>query len=298
MSKAKKAKKKKCGIGIDCPRLYSLSDVNASAAAGGGATLTEMASVNSRMSAACAARGRNTFAPLPGGGWCIDTRSAVPVNLARNQTYGLPKHHKPADGLIVATLIALLTRQFDAPASPRWMTLIDFGAGVGQYGHALLSQEPQLNYRGYDGAGGVETFTRGFLRYVDLTVQLSLPRADWVLSLEVGEHLNRSTEQAFVHNLHAHNCKGVLLSWAMLGMQGHGHINNHSPQYVRSLFLDLGYRFSRPITISMRKGLGLEQKLPHIQLNATPFANRNFWFRRESTMAFERIVPLEGAGCT
>jgi len=94
-------------------------------------------------------------------------------------------------------------------------TINDMGAGIGQYGHALLAKHPQAHYTGYDGAGNVEEFTHGFLNYFDLTLPLNLPVADWVLSLEVGEHIPHEHEHMMVRNLHAHNTKGILLSWAV-----------------------------------------------------------------------------------
>ena len=37
--------------------------------------------------------------------------------------------------------------------------------------------------------------------------------SDWVLSLEVGEHVPSRYEDMYLRNLHAHNCKGIILSW-------------------------------------------------------------------------------------
>ena len=46
----------------------------------------------------------------------------------------------------------------------------------------------------------------GFVRYFDLTMEgLQLPRADWVMALEVAEHIPNGQEQTFVRNVHAHN---------------------------------------------------------------------------------------------
>lgn len=50
---------------------------------------------------------------------------------------------------------------------------------------------PSIRWTGYDGAGNIRAFTHDHVAFVDLTVPLSLPRADWVLSLEVGEHIPR-----------------------------------------------------------------------------------------------------------
>ena len=51
-------------------------------------------------------------------------------------------------------------------------SVTDLGAGVGQTGHALRALLPKLDYRGYDGAGNVEEYTRGYVKFADLTVPM------------------------------------------------------------------------------------------------------------------------------
>jgi hypothetical protein len=43
-----------------------------------------------------------------------------------------------------------------------------------------------------------------------LTLPLALPITDWVLSLEVGEHVPSASEGMLIRNIHRHNCKGVI----------------------------------------------------------------------------------------
>ena len=72
----------------------------------------------------------------------------------------------------------------------------DLGAGLGQYKCPNYDRNNNNNnrnrtgfvYRAHNGAGNVESYTLGFIRFVDLSVPLALPRSDWVLSLEVGTH--------------------------------------------------------------------------------------------------------------
>ena len=66
---------------------------------------------------------------------------------------------------------------------------MDLGAGLGHYGMALLEKDSRHRYQGYDGAGNIEEFTDRMVRYADLSLPLSLDRADWVLSMETGEHI-------------------------------------------------------------------------------------------------------------
>ena len=183
---------------------------------------------------------------------------------------GLPTHVE-ADVLVLSGLARLV----------RGGSIVDFGAGVGQYGH-----DPQLSkvrWRGYDGAGDVEEYTNGFVRFVDLTIPLALPRADWVVSLEVAEHVPREHELMLVRNLHAHNCLGIVLSWACYG--GHQHVNKRDNAYVIGTFERLGYRYDELSSYQMRK----PSQRARLSKN---YSHRVYgWFAR-SVMVFRRITPL------
>ena len=60
----------------------------------------------------------------------------------------------------------------------------------------------------------------------------------------IGETRLMRREKLVVRNIHAHNCRGVLLSWAQLGKWGVGHVNNHRSQYLIDVFTGLGYRYN------------------------------------------------------
>eukprot|EP00977_Amphora_coffeiformis_P020181 scaffold7995_cov173-Amphora_coffeaeformis.AAC.11 len=91
-------------------------------------------------------------------------------------------------------------------------SLNDLGAGYGQYGISLLEKFPELYYQAYDGAGDIEEATGNFVKYVDLSLNLNLPQEDWVLSLEVGEHVPNKFEGILLRNIHRRNCRGIVLS--------------------------------------------------------------------------------------
>ena len=158
-----------------------------------------------------------------------------------NESHVLPRGHYPADGIGSGVLAALLLNEIPTLALDRPQSINDFGAGIGQYGHALQAINKSIIWRGYDGAGNVEEYTDGFVRFFDLTMPLSLPKADWILSLEVGEHLPPEWEFMYLRNLHAHQYRGIIGSWAKLGQLGTGHINNHRREYVTNRFTELGY---------------------------------------------------------
>ena len=286
-----------CGLLKDCPRRYNLSSVLASAAAWDPQDSPAAAELEARKSAAreaCRRRGR-----IRTGGWCTGVaRLAVgAVSLPNGQSYSLPQNHVEADAIVVDVLHRLLNQ------GSRRQSVNDFGAGVGQYGRALRSLDPETRWRGYDGAGDVDEATGGFVRFFDLTIPLSLPRADWVLSLEVGEHVPSAHEAMLIRNLHAHNCRGIVLSWASLWQSGHRHVNNHSPRYLEEIFEGLGYR--------ARPDLEREIRNPRVRLS-TPADARPTMLRRgrppgappllgpindyfaKNAHVFERVRALEG----
>ena len=101
-------------------------------------------------------------------------------------------------------------------------SVYDFGAGLGWYGKALLANDTDgysvTSYTAFDGAENVDLiFPDGFVKHLDLSQPIRLPPKDWVLSLEVGEHIPAAYEKTFIENLHRHNKKGIVLSWAVEG---------------------------------------------------------------------------------
>lgn len=75
----------------------------------------------------------------------------------------------------------------------------------------------------------------------DLSTPLSgapfivLPR-QWVLCLEVGEHVPKEFESVFIQNVKDLAIEGIVLSWAVVGQLGHGHVNCMDNDTVRQLF--------------------------------------------------------------
>jgi hypothetical protein len=197
-----------------------------------------------------------------------------------NAAFVIPKNHMVASSRLVSEILTLIDNEKVASVN-------NFGAGVGQYKEAILHQgngqhilpdqkHPKVEWKAYDGAGNVFDYTKGFVNYFNLTVPLELPKDDWVVALEVGEHVPNKYEGKLNCNLHHHNCKGIILSWAVLGQDGHLHINNHLNDYVISLFKELGNI----------KDLNLKAKLRNPD-------GYHGWFVA-STMAFQHSVASSG----
>jgi hypothetical protein len=86
-------------------------------------------------------------------------------------------------------------------------------------------------YLGFDGAANVEAMSYGAVRFLNAAKKVCwLPHeiSDWVMSLEVGEHIDAKYESTFVDNLHRANRKGIILSWGLVGQGGHSHVNLES----------------------------------------------------------------------
>ena len=244
------------GTHFDCPRWYDLWDVNASVALGlmeenQKQIETTLSQRHEQVRNGCSQQGGTTSS----GGWCLDRPSAAKISY-QDIEIPIPKFHVGPSQRVVIELANMIQEE-------KITSISDFGAGIGQYKAALLTKrdtEGNLTslkeYNAYDGAGNVEEYTKGFLKFFDLTLPLAMPRTDWVMSLEVGEHVPSGHEGMVVRNLHYHNCRGIIVSWAAVGQQGHAHINNHSNQYVIALFEQLGYRHDEEMSAKFRNADG------------------------------------------
>ena len=172
--------RQRCGYLKACPVYYRAAEVNASAASWDASDASHQALLAKHHEAAKASCSTAHSERLSSGGWCLGAPMSFKA-LPRNESYGLPRHHKEADGIVVAALAALLSpaRSAGAALAPLTgtevpessmasmptvgMSLLDFGAGVGQYGHALRSLGHGDRWRGYDGAGNVEQAITGGL---------------------------------------------------------------------------------------------------------------------------------------
>ncbi len=119
-------------------------------------------------------------------------------------------------------------------------TIVDFGCGMGDYVKTL--QENQFYCEGYDGNPDTFKLSGGVAHVIDLSEPFDLnKRFDWVLSLEVGEHLPKQYEQTFIENIEKHCIDGIVLSWAIKGQGGHGHFNEQNNDYVKEIMQKYGY---------------------------------------------------------
>lgn len=153
------------------------------------------------------------------GGWCA-------------QTSGEKSGQHATDNKLASVLAEFFKGKYVA----------SFGDGPGRYKQLLLDTGLLKGYDAYDGAPFSEKTSEGRVQFLDLTLpQYGLPMYDWILSLEVAEHIPKEHESVFVDNVVRHAKEGIVLSWAKLGQGGYQHVNNQPIEYVKSLFDKLGF---------------------------------------------------------
>lgn len=119
--------------------------------------------------------------------------------------------------------------------------IYDFGCGFGEY---LRDIRAEVGIKGI----GFELYP--YTKYYSLIVSkdLSKPldlkaKADISISLEVGEHIDSSYEDIFIKNITNNTANIVVLSWAIPGQGGDGHINCRDNDYIIEKMRQEGFEF-------------------------------------------------------
>jgi len=236
---------------LECPPLYNINDVKESSNVKVSKAINEFMDTAQLQLKRTGLKYCDVISSIPDqsqlsspmGGYCLNAlykvsgvdRGHVEYPLS-NRMVPIPKGFHVANPELLNSLYMFITKE-------NIRSLSDFGAGIGSYGANLEHKFPTLVYRGYDGAPDVEDYTHGYIKYLDLTLPMNLPQSDWVMSLNVGEHIPSTAEGMYLRNLHANNCKGIILSWETPEQPGIGHVNLHTNHYLIEVFQNLGYRF-------------------------------------------------------
>ena len=152
---------------------------------------------------------------------------------------------------------------FDAPLARAVLTLahgsslLELGAGLGCYARSFTLHKESYGLKSFfaiDGAANVAQLTQGLVVARDLTRPLGLDilMADWVLCLEVGEHIPLALTEPFVDNLVGKAKKGVVVSWSNNCRRGRGHVNCRSNDNVIELFAARGFIYDDNATETLR----------------------------------------------
>jgi cyclopropane fatty-acyl-phospholipid synthase-like methyltransferase len=137
-------------------------------------------------------------------------------------------------------------------------TLVDFGCGTGDY--ARFFRKYGFVVEAYDGNPYTEELTGGIGSVKDLSQPFNLLKQfGCVMSLEVGEHIPAEFEQAFLDNLIKHVLDDgiIILSWAVPGQVGDGHVNCQSNDYIMQQMRQRGYYLEDTLTNQLRKAASL-----------------------------------------
>lgn len=119
-------------------------------------------------------------------------------------------------------------------------SVVDFGCGEGDYVRCFL--EGGLECEGYDGNPETPLLTRGLGQVLDLSEPFNLGKTfDWVMSIEVGEHIPHQYERNYIENLLRHASQGIILSWAVKNQPGAGHFNCQDNDYIKAILARYGY---------------------------------------------------------
>jgi len=110
-------------------------------------------------------------------------------------------------------------------------SVADLGCGLGTYCEFFRSAgfNPVM---GFDGNPHTAKLTDDWCEVLDLSEPVCLGWFDAILSIEVGEHIPAEREQIFIDNLTNSTDNVLILSWAVPGQGGLGHVNCRENEYI------------------------------------------------------------------
>lgn len=154
---------------------------------------------------------------------------------------------------------------------PRDQPVADFGSGVGYYSRTI--QANGFDVLAIDGTPDLEKagiFSPILVK--DLSEPLILEERRNVVCLEVGEHIPNEFEAGILDNITRNAKEMVIMSWAIPGQGGTGHVNEQSNHHIIDQMMKRGFRLNRELTDSLRG-----------------FTPDHAWWFRDSIMVFDRI---------
>jgi hypothetical protein len=119
------------------------------------------------------------------------------------------------------------------------LNVLDVGCGYGYYVDHL-SNNSKLVCAGID--GNPDTDVNPLCRVHDLTTPFNhVTDSECVLCLEVGEHIPKQFTSQFLSNIKNGKPKVIILSWAIPGQGGDGHVNELPNEDVINMFSEYTY---------------------------------------------------------
>jgi hypothetical protein len=125
------------------------------------------------------------------------------------------------------------------------------GCGTADYTKQFISKG--FKCEAYDGNPNTNLLTEGIGNVLDFSYSFDLKKKfDCVLSLEVGEHIPKEYEKTFLDNVCNHSKNFIVLSWAVLGQGGDGHVNCQNNDYVIEQLKLQGFDYEYEYSNSLR----------------------------------------------
>ncbi len=123
----------------------------------------------------------------------------------------------------------------------RAKVVADFGSGAYGY-YVKYFIDHLVPCDGFDGNPFSPELSKNLVSVADLSQPVLLPQKyDWIISLEVGEHIPKDFEKVFLKNLDQNVTKGIVISWAVENQKGKGHVNCQNNAYIKKIFSEMGY---------------------------------------------------------
>ena len=138
--------------------------------------------------------------------------------------------------------------------------LIDFGCGFGDY-LKNLHNNGFTNLHGFEGE--VRKGSPEFIKNWDLSNPIknykgynSLKKLAYnTICLEVGEHIPKQYESIFLENITSLTTNKLILSWAIIGQGGDGHVNCMNNDEVILKMDELGFKYLENDSIDARNSV-------------------------------------------
>lgn len=155
---------------------------------------------------------------------------------------------------------------------PPNIPVIDYGCGKGTY-IAHLS-ENGYECTGYEGTPEIDKVADfSPIIVADLTKPLGERPKGSVICLEVAEHIDAKYEDVLLDNI-TENCTGkLIISWAVVGQGGCGHVNEQNAHYVIPTIEKRGFKFNAYQSERLRT-----------------FAGADLWWFKKSIYVFDKVA--------
>jgi hypothetical protein len=159
-------------------------------------------------------------------------------------------HHHVHSPKLAEWISDLLSGKFNIIDTSKSKRIYDFGAGLGFY-LKQLDEDGFTNLVGFEGDPPKQKVFANIWKQ-DLTQPISDAEKGDVLLLEVGEHIPQEFESVLIDNV-SRLCRGYLvLSWAVPGQAGYGHVNCKTNEDVIEMLRLNGFVYLPTLTEDAR----------------------------------------------